>query len=153
MGHQMKRLTVLVGGAALGLSLVACGGGSDSNEPSPAASAAADQQEEAPTGKVDKVPTLDEGWQGIRSDVTVDDCPTTKGDVAAVGTVKNSAKKSRDIVLVVAWNAPDTTDPLMQLTVTKKNVASGKTVKWRAQGSLPADAGQCIVVARSGKVA
>lgn len=147
--NRSVRVAAALTAAGIGLGLTACGG--DSEEPQvPASSAPAEQEE--PTGEIQDVPVLKQGWDGIRADVTVDECPTAQGDVTAGGTVENSAKKARDIVIVISWNAPDSTDPLLQLSVTKKKVPAGETVQWSASGALPADAGQCIVLARSGKL-
>lgn len=147
----MTRRTVRVAAAIMavcaGMGLTACGGDEEPSAASPSASVPA---EEAPTGEIQDVPVLREDWEGIRADVTVDECPTAAGDVTALGTVVNSAKKARDIVIVISWNAPETTDPLLQLSVTEEGVPAGETVDWSASGELPADAGQCIVLARSG---
>jgi hypothetical protein len=132
------------------MCLAACGGGDE--EASTVSPSASVPVEETPSGEIQDVPVLKENWEGIRADVTVDECPTDAGDVTAQGTVVNSAKKARDIVIVISWNAPDSTDPLLQLSVTKKGVPAGETVDWSASGELPADAGQCIVLARSGEL-
>lgn len=105
---------------------------------------------ELPTGEIQQPPNLAAGWQGIVKDVTIESCPTDPGPVTAAGTVVNSAGESRDISIAIAWNAPDSTRSLMQLTVTETNVPAGETVSWDASGDLPAKAGQCVVLARSG---
>jgi len=95
---------------------------------------------------------LSEGWQGVLRDVTVDACPTSAGDVVAEGAVVNSAGESRDITILASWLAPNTSDPLLQLEQTLTDVAAGATQDWSVSGSLPADAGPCIVGARSGSL-
>ena len=108
---------------------------------------------ETPAGEIEQVPALVDGWDGIVADVSVDSCPTEAGRVTAEGTVVNSADDDRDIAIVISWNAPDSTDSLMQLAVTEKGVPSGETVTCSASGDLPADAGQCVVLARAGTLA
>lgn len=108
--------------------------------------------EELPPGEIQQPPALEEGWEGILTDVTIDSCPTEAGQVTAEGTVLNSADEVRDILILISWNAPDSTDSLMQLAVIKEGVPAGETVSWTASGDLPSDAGQCVVLARSGKL-
>ena len=144
-----RRLSSGLGVAALCVVLIAgcSGGGGDGTEgASPSAT-------EAPQGRVDTVPAMASGWDGVRDDVTVDECPLEPGEVTAKGTVKNTAKGARDIVLVVAWNAPDSTNPLLQLSTTVKSLGPGKSAQWSVTGKLPSEAGQCIVLARSGNLA
>jgi hypothetical protein len=143
-----RRLTSGLGVAALSVVLVSgcssgSGGGAESASPSAS---------ETAQGRVDAVPVLAEGWDGVRDDVTVDECPLEPGEVTAKGTVKNTAKGARDIVLVVAWNAPDSTNPLLQLSTTEKSLGPGKSAQWSVSGKLPSEAGQCIVLARSGNL-
>lgn|GEM_PF-5398797 len=132
-------------------------GGSPAASPpaagAPAASApdtGAPASGEPPAGEVQTLPELEEGWEGILADVTVGSCPTEAGQVTAEGTVVNSADETRDIAIAISWNAPDSTDSLMQLAVTEEDVPPGETVTWSVSGDLPADAGQCVVLARSG---
>jgi hypothetical protein len=134
--------------ATLGL-LSGCTGSDDAPAPSASASAA----ERPPTGEVQQAPVLKEGWEGILRDVKVVSCPTEAGKVTAEGTVVNSADETRDISILVSWNAPNSTEPLMQLVVTKKGVPDKESVSWKASGDLPADAGQCVILARSGTLA
>ena len=96
------------------------------------------------------MPELEEGWEGVLADVAVDTCPIEAGEVTAEGTVVNSADEIRDISIAISWNAPASTDSLMQLAVTKEDVPPGETVSWEVSGALPAAAGQCVVLARSG---
>lgn len=140
--------------AALLALLAGCTGSGETPAPddSPSAGATSSAQE-LETGEVQQPPELEDGWQGILGDVTVENCPTEAGDVTATGTVLNSAKKPRDISIVVAWNAPDSTRSIMQLAVTKKDVPAGKTVTWKVSGDLPSASGPCIVLARSGELA
>lgn len=109
--------------------------------------------EELPAGEIQQPPTLEEGWEGVLTDVTLDACPTKAGQVTAEGTVVNSADDARDISILISWNAPDSTDSLLQLAVTEEGVPAGETVNWTASGDLPSDAGQCVVLARSGTLA
>lgn len=109
--------------------------------------------EKLPAGEIQQPPALEEGWEGVLTDVTLSSCPITAGQVTAEGTVLNSADEVRDISILISWNAPDSTDSLMQLAVTEEDVAAGETVTWTVSGELPSDAGQCVVLARSGALA
>jgi hypothetical protein len=141
------RRTIATRGALAATSLALLAGCTGSNpDPTPSASAV----DELPSGEIQEVPDLGKGWEGIRSDVTIKSCPTDAGKVTATGTVVNSADEARDISIVISWNAPQSTDPLLQLAVTKKDVPAGKTVSWKASGELPSEAGQCVILARSG---
>ena len=104
-------------------------------------------------GETQQVPQLVDGWEGIRSDVTIDSCPTEAGLVTAEGRVVNSADDARDIAIAVAWNAPDSTATLLQLATVEEGVPAGESIAWSVSGDLPADAGQCVVLARSGVLA
>lgn len=138
--------------AAVAVATLALLAGCTSSDDSPASSPAEDTAaaEELPAGEVQEVPELDEGWEGVLADVTVDICPIEAGQVTAEGTVINSADEVRDISIAISWNAPDSTDSLMQLAVTEEDVPPGETVSWVMSGDLQADAGQCVVLARSG---
>lgn len=150
---RMKRL---VPGAAVVLVIAGLLGCSSNGEaaPEPSASpsptATADVTE---SGQIDDVPQLSEGWAGVRKDVTIAQCPTTAGDVTANGTVVNTAAEARDITIVVSWNAPGTTDPLLRLSTTKEDVPAGETADWSVTGTLPADSAECVLSARSGQLA
>lgn len=141
----------LVGGlAVVALSLGAVAGcGSDDGS----SSATSEASESAmATGEIVSAPELEEGWDGILKDVKIEECQLESGDVTAKGTVVNSAKDQRDLVLLISWNAPDSTKPILQLPVTEKDVPAGKELKWEVSGELPADAGECGVLARSGNL-
>lgn len=139
--------------ASTGSSAAPDSGGADTTPASPAVGFTPDEpltDGETPAGEIEQVPALSDGWEGIVADVSVDSCPTEAGRVTAEGTVINSADDDRDIAIVISWNAPDSTDSLMQLAVIEERVPPGATVTWSASGDLPADAGQCVVLARSG---
>ena len=125
---------------------------SASANPDASASASAAPQS-LPKGEVQSYATLKDGWAGIRSDVTVKDCPTAAGQVTASGTVVNSATKSRDLSILVSWVAPDSASTLLQLQQTLTDVPAGETRDWSVSGSLQTDAGKCFVGARSGSLA
>jgi hypothetical protein len=38
----------------------------------------------------------------------------------------------------------------MQLVVLEEDLPAGETAKWKVTGDLPADAGLCVLLARSG---
>lgn len=148
----MRKCAVWAAAAALSFGLLSgCTGANPTPPSSPAPSVSA-SSDELPVGKIQQPPALEEGWKGILADVTVTSCPTEAGKVTAVGTVVNSAKKARDLSIVIAWNAPGSTRSLMQLAVTKRAVPAGKKVDWKTSGNLPADSGPCVVLARSGKL-
>lgn len=153
-GTRSTALCAALVAAALGLS--ACSGGDGDEQPTPTASASVTAspppQPEGGEGQQDALPVLAEGWAGILADVQVDACPTKAGKVRAKGTVTNTADESRDIVITVSWNAPDTTDPTMRLVWTSTEVPAGATKKWSVSGDLPSDAGRCIIGARAGTI-
>ena len=94
---------------------------SSTDEATPASS----PDERAPAGEIEAVPALVDGWDGILADVTVDSCPTVAGQVTAEGAVINSADDDRDIAIVISWNAPDSTNSILQLAVTEAGVPPG----------------------------
>ncbi len=143
MAVSIRDVAVAVSATALCLTLAACGGDDTGAEAT---------QAQSQSGKVESAPDLNDGWKGVLNDVKVDECPTEAGEVTASGEVVNSAKGSRDITLLVTWNPADSTNPLLQLSVTKKDVPAGETESWSVEGELPSDAGQCFVIARSGKL-
>lgn len=145
-GHRSMRSRAAATAAVVLVSaglLAAC---SDEPEPEPTTSATPT----VPESVTEPFADLDEGWQGVLRDVTVAACPTAAGDVVAKGTVLNSAAEPRDITILASWLAPGTSDPLLQLEQTLEDVPAGETRDWSVSGLLPAEAGQCIVGARSG---
>jgi hypothetical protein len=143
----------LIAAAALGLGACSSDEGDGDASPSPSASeSGAPSVPDAAEGPKDALPVLAEGWAGILSDVQVQDCPIKAGEVTAKGTVTNSADESRDIAIVVSWNAPNTTDPTMRLVWTATEVGAGETQDWSVTGDLPSDAGRCIVGAQAGTI-
>lgn len=155
-----------LGQAALAVAMVGLLSGCTGSDEAPAASSPATSPppesspvvspptvEELQAGEIQQPPALEEGWEGILTDVTLVSCPTKAGQVTAEGTVLNSADEVRDISILISWNAPDSTDSLLQIAVTEEGVPAGETVSWTASGELPSDAGQCVVLARSGKLA
>lgn len=139
--------TVAMAGACAAVLLAGCSSGDSQPSPSPSGSI-----EELPRGQIDDVPELAEGWQGIKKDVTIDNCPLQAGDVTADGTVINTASEPRDINIVISWNREGTADPIIRLSTTKEDVPAGETVGWSLSGNLPADAGTCVISAKSGQV-
>ncbi len=145
------RHAVQVGLVAVAAALVLAGcTGSDEPAADSSPTAGDSAVEELPSGEIQQVPELEEGWEGILADVTVDSCPTEAGEVTAEGTVVNTADETRDISIAISWNAPDSTDSLLQLSVTEEDLAAGESVSWQVSSDLPSDAGQCVVLARSG---
>ncbi len=105
-----------------------------------------------PAGQIDQPVALKKGWEGVRSQVALYECPVQAGQITASGTVRNTADEARDIAILISWNRPDSTDTVLQLGVTKTDVPAGGTAEWSVSGDLPVDAGPCIINARSGHV-
>jgi hypothetical protein len=148
-----SRTIFLARSAAIVVLLCGCtnqGGASPTSDgptPDPASAPTGQSQVE---GEIQQAPDLEEGWEGILRDVKVTVCDTEAGKATAKGTVVNSADEPRDISILISWNAPNSTNPVMQLVVVEEDLPAGETAKWKVTGDLPADAGQCVLLARSG---
>lgn len=147
-GSSRHRAAAIAIAVVIGTGLVSgCGDDSEADDGTPTPSPT------APETVAEPFADLEEGWQGVLRDVTVEACPTAAGDAVARGTVLNSATETRDITVLASWLAPGTSDPLLQLQTTLQDVPAGETKDWSVSGALPSDAGQCIVGARSGHLA
>jgi hypothetical protein len=147
-------IAIWAGSAAIVALLCGCtnseGDAPAIDPPASGPSASAPPVQSEVEGEIQEAPDLEEGWEGILRDVKMTACDTEAGEVTAKGTVVNSANESRDISILISWNAPNATNSLMQLVVLEEDLPAGETAKWKVAGDLPADAGQCVLLARSG---
>lgn len=87
----------------------------------------------------------------VTRDVTQTSCESGPGSVSATGSVKNSAKDARDIVVVVTWTSADGATVLATTPVSLGRVAPGESLDYKAQNTVKgADSSLCTVQARSG---
>lgn len=135
------------------LALSGCTDGGDS-EPSPSvpASAAGDPTQPAEQASPLPVPPKLTNSAGIAKDVAIVECPTTEGKVSAKGTAKNSAKKAKDLVVIVIWLKNDSGDPLGSGIATLKDVKPGKSKDWTVDTTLVAQADRCVLNATAGSI-
>lgn len=124
----------------------ACSGKSDAPAPAPAP---------ASTGvispaKLKAIPDLKKA-DGILKDTTMADCASAKGPVKATGTVKNTADKVKDLVVVVSWIVPQGSDVVARGVAVIKNAEAGSEHDWSVASDVAIDQQvQCVLSARRG---
>lgn len=142
----------IAGAAALGISGCSSHGGSNAAKKSPTETPVASGGLISP--KLADIPALKKS-KGIAADTTVANCTTRPGDVKASGTVTNTAKVARDLVVTMSWIAPKHSDVVARGVATMKQVKPGSTTDWSIESTLGYKAGdaQCIVGASAGQLA
>lgn len=136
------------------LTLAGCSGDADKSEPdsdAPASSAAAEAKPAKQASPLPAPPKLKDP-KGVAKDVAIVECPTTEGKVTAKGTAKNSAKKKKDLVVIVIWLKNDSGDPLGSGITTLKGVEPGKSKDWSVDATLIAPADRCVLNATAGTI-
>ncbi|MGD9957805.1 hypothetical protein [Nocardioides sp.] len=137
---MLKSSRMLIVAVALLVSTAACSGDDDpKGDKSPSASPTAASSGVITPTKLPDIPKFDGKNQGIIKDVVVDSCDTDPGTVKAAGTVTNSAKQSKDIVVVMGWAATTGGDLVARGVATLKDVPSGETVDWDVEADLKFD--------------
>lgn len=102
-----------------------------------------------PQGTVQSVPALGSSAINVRNDVHLTSCTLTSGKVAAKGTVKNTEKTARDLVIAAQWLPLGSGDTIGLGVWTARDVPAGKTVSWSATATIPVAADRCILLAQS----
>ena len=88
---------------------------------------------------------------GIYRDLTVKACDPGPGRVTASGSVKNSAKTAKDIVIVVRWVNPKGNAVIDLDTAVITDLGPGKSHTWQLSGTVPGKArAECSFVAQAG---
>lgn len=139
----MKRTAALLLAGLLSLT------GCTSNDASPAASEAP----QVSSADLPTVPAFSVGPQGAIDDVTVSDCDTDPGAVTATGTAKNSGKFQRDVVVVVSWAAPGTSDVLARGVTQLDDVSPGESRDWQVSADVAgSQQATCLSAAYAGQL-
>jgi len=144
------KLTAVAASAIISAVAVAgCSGDDDKGEGKPLES-------DVTTTRIISPPDLTEPpklkkARGIIADTTMDDCSTEPGDVEASGVVTNSAKKPRDIAVVVSWTSGSGGDVVGRGVATFTKVPPGAEQKWSLT-TVAAGEGvlQCVLSAQAG---
>lgn len=150
--------TALVALAAL-LAFVA-GGCSDDSEPGDAASSSSSSSapsDAATTGVISPElpadPTFADKASGVIADLDVTSCDTQTGDVEARGTITNSARTARDLVVTVSWTVGSTGDVVAKGIATLPRTSPGLERRWVVRATVPGDATPaCVPSAQSGRL-
>lgn len=82
------------------------------------------------------LPAFAVGPQGVVDDLTVASCDTGPGAVTASGTIDNSGKFARDLVVVITWVAPGSSRVLARGVATVEDVAPGASGQWTTDAEL-----------------
>lgn len=107
------------------------------------------QKENLPQGTVDTVPAMGREAVSVRQDVHLTKCTLVKGKVVAEGTIKNTAKDDRDLLIAAQWLPKLSGDTIGLGVWTKKSVGAGETVEFTTDATLPIAADRCLVLAQS----
>lgn len=144
-----KKLLPLGVATVLAASLVGCSNDAPAESPAetPTAAVPSSTVEASPLPTPPKLTKS----EGVAKDITIVECPTTKGAVVAKGTAKNTAKERRDIVLILIWLKNDSGDPLGSGMAVMKDVGAGKTKEWTIKATLVDQADRCVTNATSGE--
>ncbi|MGL5810860.1 MAG: hypothetical protein ACRCYQ_13030 [Nocardioides sp.] len=153
----VRRSVAVAAATGLTVTLGACGrSAEDKAEPEQKAKpAATDGGSGSPTDEPSSTqvePGMGKDFDGILADVTTEDCPTAKGEVEAKGTVLNSKKDDRDILISVVWLKKNSGDSLAIDYVALTDVGAGDTKEWSVKADLPRNADRCVIAAKSNKV-
>ncbi|CUR54167.1 exported hypothetical protein [metagenome] len=139
------------------LATTACSGGEESPGSTPTTPPPSASAEGGGVGgispKLPKLPKFRGEPDGVIADVTVEDCDTEPGAVSANGTATNSAKKARDLVVVMSWAVPSTGDVRARSVSVLDDVPAGDSLAWTAHADLAkGDHVACVATAWRGRV-
>ena len=135
---KFNRLMIIA--VAVLLSTAACSGGDDpKGDKTPSTPKSSNTVEPIVSPKLPKIPKFAGKSQGIIADLVVDSCGTDPGTVEAKGTVTNSAKSSKDIVVVMGWAASPGSDLVARGVTKLEDVPAGESVDWQVEADLTFD--------------
>ncbi|CUR55153.1 exported hypothetical protein [metagenome] len=145
---------VIIIAVALLLSTTACSGDDNpKGDKTPSTSESSTGSEPIVSPKLPNIPKFDGKKQGIIADLVVDSCGTDPGTVEAAGTVTNSAKSAKDIVVVMGWAASPGSDLVARGVTKLEDVAAGDEVDWKVEADLKFDGTvSCVPTAWAGRL-
>jgi hypothetical protein len=146
----MNRHRSAAAAAAARLGLVALlflGACSKGDAPSPSKPTTTKPAADIEAGEMPKL----ENAKGAFRSLDVSTCDAGPGKVSANGTIENSAKKPRDLVIAVSWVNPKGNGVLDRKVVVIKDLAAGKSADWKVTGEVPSKTkATCAFMVKSG---